>query len=160
MSKIFILAAMISLTLPGQAAELVIDKLRLEYNISMGDSACDRLLHFREGKDIHNLKVHPCGLNTGRTTFTLYGPPGTQVTLFAETSFGTDRGFLTVVKEDETPVWVLHIEDFPAGEWVLREKTAKSGAYRAFYRPGPAFREHVTSIRWGQWWTGERPSGP
>lgn len=134
--------------------------MRLEYNISLGDSACDELLHLDRGKDISNVVATPCYLRSGRYTFTLDGPAGNLVTLFAEPSFGKERGFLTVVKEDDALVWVLHLEDFPANQWVDRPKTRKSGAYRAFYHPGPAFRERVTSIRWGQWWTGDAPRGP
>ncbi len=149
----------IALSSASTASELVLDKLRLEYNISLGDSACDELTHIQAGKDIPNLATTPCYLRTGRYTFTLDAPAGTEVTLFAAPSFGRERGFLTVVKQDDSPLWVLHLEDFPAGEWVDRPATKHSGAYRAFYRPGPAFRERVTSIQWGQWWTGDIPGG-
>lgn len=129
--------------------ELVLDKLRLDFNISLGDSACDELLYIASGKDIQDLRGTPCYHRSGRYTMTLSGPAGTTVTLFGKQSFDKERGYLTIKKEDDKLVWILDFEDFPHRQWFNSLATKKSGAYQAFYSSAPIFDQNITSVKWG-----------
>jgi hypothetical protein len=142
----------------GNKDQLVLDKLRLDIHISMGDSACDELMYIDTGRDVSDMRNFPCYFRTGKYTFTLSGPSGTTVTLFGKNSFSEERGYLIVRKKDDKPVWVLHLEDYPAGEWFISGASRDSGAYEVFYKAEPIFSQNVSSIKWGQWWTGGSPA--
>lgn len=118
---------------------------------------CEALFYVDAGKDIPDMRRdfrnYYC---QGMYTLTLDGPPGTLVTLFGGFNFGQERGFLILKKKDDQKIWVLHLEDFPAGRWVTQEATSnygvKYGAYEAYYQPAPNFRRNVSSVKWGAWW--------
>ena len=137
----------------AQADELVLDKLRLDRNISLGDSACDELMYIDKDKDVYNMRGFPCFERTGKYTLTLDASPGTLVTLYGESEFGKNNGFLILKKIDDQPLWILDLENVSAGSWTHKAKTRDSGAYEAFYRPAPLFKENIASIQWGKWWT-------
>lgn len=135
--------------------ELVLDKLRLDFNISLGDSSCDELMNFASGKDFPDMRVLDCYHRTGKYTMTLTGPPGTTVTLFGNVSYGKERGYLIIKKKDDRQVWLLDLEDFFPDRWLQVEAQRQSGAYEAFYHAAPIFSQNVSSIKWGPW----RPKG-
>ena len=136
--------------------KLMLDKLRMDYNISLGDSACDELFYIESGKDIPNMRgYYPCYHRTGRYTMTLFGPAGTTVTLFGKHSFDKERGYLIIRKKDDKLVWILDLEDFPNQQWFNSMAVKKSGAYEAFYNSAPIFEQNVSSIKWGNWWRGK-----
>ncbi len=137
--------------------KLMLDKLRMDYNITLGDSACDELLYIDSGKDVQSMHGYPCYHRTGRYTMSLFGPAGTTVTLFGKHSFEKERGYLIIKKKDDGLVWILDLEDFPHREWFNSMATKDSGAYEAFYNSAPIFEQNVSSIKWGNWWSGEQP---
>jgi len=142
----------------ANSGKLMLDKLRMDFNISLGDSACDELLYIELGKDIPNMRrYYPCYHRTGRYTMTLSGPAGTIVTLFGKHSFDKERGYLTIKKGDGKLVWILDLEGFPHREWFNSIATNDSGAYEAFYNSAPIFEQNVSSIKWGRWWPGKEP---
>lgn len=144
----------------ASAGELMLDKLRMDYNITLGDSACDELEYIESGKDIPDLgRFYPCYLRTGRYTMTLSGSAGTTVTLFGKHFFGQERGYLIIKKKDDRLIWILDLEDFPHRQWLNSVATNDSGAYEAFYSSAPIFEQNVSSIKWGSWWSGEQPPG-
>lgn len=159
--KIFFTALIFSLCFPAllfaSQGRLVFDKLRLDIHISMGDSACDELMPVDAGKDIPDMRGMDCYERTGKYTLTLDGPPGTTVTLFGTFSYGKESGYLVIRKMDNRLVWILHLEDFPNEIWSAREAGKDSGAYEVFYHAAPIFAQNVSSLKWGQWWSGESP---
>jgi len=139
--------------------ELMLDKLRMDYNINLGDSACDELMYIDSGKDVPDMQDgYPCYQRTGRYTMTLSGPAGTTVTLFGKHSFEKERGYLVIKKKDDRLVWILDLEDFPHRQWFVSMATKDSGAYETFYNSAPIFEQNVSSIKWGNWWFGGLPS--
>ncbi|NIU46376.1 MAG: hypothetical protein GWN72_20230 [Nitrospinaceae bacterium] len=123
------------------------------------DSDCAGLFYVKNFKDIADLRrdfqYYFC---EGMYTLTLKGPAGTTVTLFGLSDFRTNRGFLILKKKDARMVWLRHLERFPPNQWVTTGGGKDSGVYEAFYFPAPNFRRQVTSVKWGQWWSGETPS--
>lgn len=138
--------------------KLMLDKLRLDFHISLGDSACDELMYIYSGKDIQDMRGYPCYHRTGRYTMALFGPAGTMVTLFGKHSFDKERGYLVIKKKDDKLVWILDLEDFPHRLWFNSIATKDSGAYEAFYNSAPIFEQNVSSIKWSNWWSGKEPS--
>ncbi|MFQ5450571.1 MAG: hypothetical protein ACE5E9_08060 [Nitrospinaceae bacterium] len=156
LASFFIFPTLVSANL----GQLTLDKLRLDFNVSLGDSACDELWSFDAGKDVADLREeYPCYNRTGKYTLTLSGPPGTTVTLFGEFNYGKGRGYLIIKKMDDQPVWILDLEPSQKAKWFQSPAERTSGAYEAYYHPAPIFREHVSSFKWGKWWTGESPVG-
>jgi len=137
--------------------KLMLDKLRLDFHISLGDSACDELMYIDSGKDVKDMRGYSCYHRTGRYTMALFGPAGTMVTLFGKHSFDKERGYLTIRKKDDKLVWILDLEDFPHRQWFNSMATKDSGAYEAFYNSAPIFEQNVSSIKWGNWWRGKEP---
>lgn len=138
--------------------QLMLDKLRLPFNISLGDSACDELMYIDSGKDIADMRSFPCYSRSGRYTAALNGPPGATVTLFGYFSYGKERGYLIIKKKDARQVWILNLENFPHDQWVTIEAQRQSGAYEAYYHPAPIFEQNVSSIKWGIWWPAGGPA--
>ncbi len=120
---------------------------------------CDALFYIDAGDNLENLRrefpYHYC---EGMYTFTLDGPPGTTVTLFGDYGYDPKRGYLIVRKTDDQKVWVLHLEEFPNAQWAATQPSRQSGGYETFYVPAPNFRHNVSSVQWGQWWSGEAPN--
>ena len=141
----------------AEDGQLMLDKLRMSYNITLGDSACNELMYIDSGKNIPNMREFPCYLRTGRYTMTLFGAAGTTVTLFGKHSYGLEWGYLIIKKKDKRPVWILDLEDFPQRKWLDSIATKESGAYEAFYNSAPIFEQNVSSIKWNKWWSGEHP---
>jgi hypothetical protein len=119
---------------------------------------CDALFYVDSGKDIADMRRefrnYFC---EGMYTLTLDGPPGATVTLFGGFNFGQERGYLVLRKKDDRKIWLLELEDYPRNQWSITEGSSQSGAYEAFYSPAPNFRRNVSSVKWGQWWSGEVP---
>ncbi len=137
--------------------QLMLDKLRLDFNISLGDSACDELMYVDSGKDIPNMRDFPCYHRSGKYTAALTGPSGTTVTLFGNVAYTKERGYLIIKKKDARQVWILDLEDFPHEQWVTIEGERQSGAFEAYYHPTPIFQQNISSIKWGAWWSEEGP---
>ena len=137
--------------------ELVLDKLRLDIHINLGDSSCDELLNIASGNDIPDMRVFDCYHRTGKYTMTLTGPPGTMVTLFGNFSYGKERGYLIIRKKDDRQIWLLDLEDSSPDGWIQVEARRQSGAYEAFYHAAPIFSQNISSIKWGRWWTKDGP---
>jgi hypothetical protein len=137
--------------------QLMLDKVRLDINISIGDSACDELQYIDIGKNVPDMRDFPCYARTGKYNVTLTGSADTTLTLFGSFIYGSENGFLVIRKKDDRPVWILHLEDFPAGKWSSQEASKDSGAFDVFYSAAPIFEQNVSSIKWGQWWQGEQP---
>jgi hypothetical protein len=138
--------------------ELVLDKLIMDYNLIVGDSVCGELIHIDSGKDVEDMRENRCYHRTGKYTMALSGPAGTMVTLFGKHSFNKERGYLTIRKKDDNLAWIVDLEDFPHRLWFNSIATKDSGAYDAFYHSAPIFEQNVSSIKWGNWWSGEEPS--
>jgi hypothetical protein len=119
---------------------------------------CEALFYVDSGKDIADMRRdfrnYFC---QGMYTLTLDGPPGATVTLFGSFNFGQERGYLVLRKKDDRKIWLLELEEFPENRWSTIEGEAQSGAYEAFYYPAPNFRRNVSSVKWGQWWSGPIP---
>ncbi len=119
---------------------------------------CDALFYVDSGEDIADMRRefrnYFC---EGMYTLTLDGPPGSTITLFGGYNYGQERGYLVLRKRDDRKIWLLELEDYPVNQWSTTEGSSQSGAYEAFYYPAPNFRRNVSSIKWGQWWSGEIP---
>jgi len=137
--------------------QLVLDKIRLDFQISLGDSACDELMNISSGKDILDMRSFACYHRTGKYTMTLAGPPGTTVTLFGNTAYGKERGYLIIKKKDDRQVWLLDLEGFPSDRWLQVDAKRQSGAYDVFYHSAPIFNQNVSSLKWGEWWPKDGP---
>ncbi len=150
----------ISFVPPGFANEgkLMLDKILMDFNLAVGDSACDEIMSIDSGKDVEDMRQYRCYHRTGKYTMALIGPAGTLVTLFGKYSFNKERGYLIVRKKDDKLVWILDLEDFPHRRWVNSIATTDSGAYDTFYSSAPIFEQNVSSIKWDHWWNGKEPS--
>ncbi len=97
----------------------------------------------------------------GSYTLTLDGPKDKLVTLFGGFNYGKKDGFLILRKADNKKVWILDLMDFPSGRWISvppqEGPDGEYGAYEIFYSPSPIFDQKVSSLKWGQWWQGDRP---
>jgi hypothetical protein len=119
---------------------------------------CDDLFYVDSGEDVANMsREFPYFYCQGMYTLTLDGPPGTTVTLFGNFSYRQERGYLVLRKKDAQKVWILELEEFPGNQWSTVEAEPKSGAYEAYYYPAVNFRRNVSSVKWGQWWSGTVP---
>jgi len=137
--------------------KLMLDKLVMDYTISVGDSSCDRLMYIDSGEDVRSMHAYPCYYRTGRYNMSLFGPAGTTVTLFGKQSYEKEKGYLIIKKKDDRLVWILDLEDFPNRKWVNKMAAKDSGAYEAFYSSAPIFEQNVSSVKWGNWWHANQP---
>lgn len=139
-----------SKTVFASEGQLVLDKVVLKSDSTIGDSSCDELMNIASGKDVPDMRrIYPCYERTGIYTATLAGPPGTTVTLFGSFTYGKERGYLTIKKTDDRQVWLLDLEDFSSDQWLKREAQKQSGAFEFFYHAGPIFSQNISSIKWG-----------
>ena len=152
-SKIFWILLIVCLcfsnTVFASEGQLVLDKIYLDSDVTIGDSSCDELMNIASGKDVPDMRTFPCYERTGMYTATLAGPPGTTVTLFGNFSYGKDRGYLTIRKTDDRQVWLLDLEDFSRDQWLKMEARRQSGAFEFFYHAAPIFSQNISSIKWG-----------
>ena len=159
--KMLSLGLMLCMLFPAMSfaskGQLMLDKVRLDINIGRGDSACDELEYIDIGKDVPDMRDFRCYERSGKYNVTLRGPAGTTLSLFGSFTYGSERGFIVIRKKDDRQVWILHLEDFPAGKWSSHEASKDSGAFDVFYHAAPIFEQNVSSIKWGQWWQGEKP---
>lgn len=139
-----------SKTVFANEGQLVLDKIKLDSDVSIGDSSCDELMNIASGKNVPDMRrIYPCYERTGIYTVTLAGPPGTTVTLFGNFFYGKDRGYLTIRKLDDRQVWLLDLEDFSRDQWLKIEARKQSGAFEFFYHAAPIFSQNISSIKWG-----------
>jgi hypothetical protein len=90
---------------------------------------------------------------SGYYSVVLYGPENTTVTLFGERNYATDKGFLIVVKKDDTAVQIENLDEFTPGKWIdVKAQKRWSGAYSVYFQPYPLFKNNVRSEKWGKWW--------
>lgn len=114
---------------------------------------CADFVRFNENSDAKSFTEFPLYRQTGYYTVHLSGPKGTTVTIYGSKNFGRDRGFLVVVKNDDSAIQIDDLEGFVSGQWLnVPSKRGESGAYSVYYRPFPNFRENLASVNWGQWW--------
>lgn len=92
-----------------------------------------------------------------RYSLTLEGETGRTVTLFAQPDFGKGAGYLIIRKKDDQTIWLRDLMTFPPNTWHGVAADNRYGAYEVFYHPAPRFDQNITSVKWGQWWQGERP---
>ena len=99
-----------------------------------------------------------------RTGFSLYNQDGyyavilkgsseTTMTLFGTNDYSSEHGFLIIIKRDDKTVSIDDLETFTPDTWVnTKAKEGVSGAYSAYYRPYPRFKNNIRSVNWGRWW--------
>jgi hypothetical protein len=145
-----ILCLCFSQTVFANAGQLVLDKIVLDSDTTIGDSSCDELMNIAAGKNVPDMRRDfPCYERTGIYTATLEGPAGTTVTLFGGFAYGKQRGYLTIKKTDDRQVWILDLEDFSRDQWLKMEAQKQSGAFEFFYHAAPIFSQNISSIKWG-----------
>ncbi len=109
---------------------------------------CAELLSLNEKEDKADFGGYNLEHQSGYYFADLIGPAGTAVTLFGGRNYRVDRGYLTIVKNDDLPVHVEDLETFAPNAWTEVPRYGKIGAYRVFYRPYSGFKHNVASIRW------------
>ncbi len=110
---------------------------------------CAKLVSAAENKDLADFfPFVNLELQSGYFVADLTGPTGTSVTLYGLKDFRTDRGYLVIVKKDDSIVEIDDLEAFAAGKWTDVEK--EQGAYSVFYHPHENFKSLIASIRWGK----------
>lgn len=120
---------------------------------------CDQLFKVSPDKDVADMRDFDYYFCEGMYTLRLDGPKGMMVTLFGNFFFNKEEGFLVLKKLDDQLLWLLDLEDFPSGKWVNVAANKDSGAFAVYYYPAANFRKKISSLRWGQWWQGETPTG-
>ena len=75
-----------------------------------------------------------------------------------EVRLSAGAGFIVVVKNDDQKIWLINLEDFPAGKWVNFQANQDSGAYQIYYKSMSLFSQNISSVKWGTWWKGETPN--
>ena len=129
--------------------EMVLRKETMYWAVTIDDDVCYKLIDIEVGRDVPDMRDEPCGLSSGKFSFTLSGPPGTTVTLFGNYNFKKGNGFLIIKKKDDKKIWLQDIIAFPPDKWFHSEANEDSGAFDAFYNPSPMFEQSISSIRWG-----------
>ena len=115
---------------------------------------CGDFYRFKPNKDRSRFTDFSLYLQTGYYSAVLHGSAGTMVTLFGRQNFKTQRGYLIIVKKDNSVVQVPDLEAFAPGRWTdEKSKKGKSGAFSVFYAPYKNFKNNVSSVKWGKWWT-------
>jgi hypothetical protein len=114
---------------------------------------CSDFVRFKANKDRSDFTDFNLHTQTGYYSAVLYGPENTTMTLFGEQNYATEKGFLIIVKKDDTVVQIEDLDEFTPGKWIdVKEQTGWSGAYSVFYQPYPLFKNNVRSGKWGKWW--------
>ena len=111
---------------------------------------CSDLFSLKQGRDVKDLDYANFKTQSGVFTLYLKGPAGTTITLFGAPGYAKDRGYLTLVKKDDSPIAIDDLEAFAPGAWVdIKAKGADAGGYSAWYQPHGDFTSSVTSVLWG-----------
>lgn len=93
-----------------------------------------------------------------RYSLTLEGEAGRTVTLFAQTDFGQEEGFLVIRKTDDRLVWIRDLMVFPGNRWHKVMGEGGYGGFEVYFSPKPRFDQNIASIKWGHWWKGDQPA--
>lgn len=113
---------------------------------------CGDFYRFKPNRDRSNFTDFNLYLQSGYYSVVLDGPARTVVTLFGAQNFNTKRGYLIIVKKDDSIVQVPDLEDFDPGQWIDQDaKEGWSGAFSVFYAPCKNFKNNVASVKWGKW---------
>jgi len=113
---------------------------------------CTDIFRLKENDNRRNFSQYNLDTQTGSYQIDVAGPAGTTVTLFGSKNFSRKHGYLILVKKDDHPVAVGDLDHLPPRQWV-DVGTPQTGEYSVWYDPAAYFREHIASVRWGQWWT-------
>lgn len=115
---------------------------------------CTDLFLLKENDNRKNFNEYNLDTQTGSYLIDLTGPEGTTVTLFGSQNYSLQRGYLILVKKDDRPIAVGDLENLPPDQWVdVNQSDTGPGLYRVWYHPAAYFKDHIASVRWGQWWT-------
>ena len=115
---------------------------------------CTDLFSLKENDDRKNFGQYNLATQTGYYLVDLIGPAGTTVTLFGSQNFSRERGYLILVKQDDRPIVMGDLKNLPPNQWIdVNQSDTGPGLYRAWYHPASNFKEHIASVRWGQWWS-------
>ena len=114
---------------------------------------CGDFVRFKENKDRSSFTDFNLYNQSGYYSAVLYGPRDTTMTLFGGMEFKTDKGYLIIVKKDDSVVQIENLEGFTPGEWIDIEATKGwSGAFSVYYQPYSQFKNNIASGKWGKWW--------
>lgn len=134
--------------------ETIID----EWSRSPFGGECAGLFPVNPGENIPDMRGFQYYFCEGIYSLTLEGPPQSTVTLFGSFFHKTEQGYLILRKTDNRKVWVIHLDWFEPGKWIhVASEDERYGSYDVYYREAPSFERNVSSVKWGQWWTGEPP---
>jgi hypothetical protein len=115
---------------------------------------CGDFVRFKENKNRADFTDFELYNQTGYYSAILYGPENTTMTLFGGQQYATDKGFLIIVKKDNTVVQIDDLDQFTPEKWThVEAQKGWSGAYSVFFQPYPLFKNNVQSGKWGKWWT-------
>ncbi|QPJ60402.1 MAG: hypothetical protein G3M70_00250 [Candidatus Nitronauta litoralis] len=92
-----------------------------------------------------------------RYSLTLDGEAGRIVTLYARPHFKGNAGFLVIRKTDDRQVWIQDLMDFPKGVWHSVPSQNGYGGFEVYSQAAPLFDQNISSVKWGKWWSGEKP---
>jgi hypothetical protein len=114
---------------------------------------CGDFVRFTENKDRADFTDFNLYTQAGYYSAVLYGPKSSTMTLFGEQDYQTDRGYLIIVKKDDTVVQIDDLDGFTPGKWTdVKAEKGWSGVYSVYYQPYPRFKNNVQSGKWGKWW--------
>ena len=113
---------------------------------------CTDIFRLKENDNRKDFRQDNLDTQTGSYLIDLTGPEGTTVTLFGSQNYSLKQGYLILVKKDDRPLAVGDLEHLPPRQWV-EVVTPQTGIYSVWYHPAAYFKEHIASVRWGQWWT-------
>ena len=149
---VFLLSAIASPALGSTQAQL--DLFKYDPFLYGKCGNCGDFYRFKPNKDRAKFTDFSLYLQSGYYSAVLHGSTGTMVTLFGRQNFKTQRGYLIIVKKDNSVVQVRDLEAFTPGRWVEEKaKEGRSGAFSVFYSPYKYFKNNVGSVKWGKWWT-------
>ncbi len=116
---------------------------------------CADLISIKNNKDWANFLPYDLTTRDGYFTANLKGPAGTSVTLYGQEGYREDRGYLIIIKKDDSRIEIEDLEAFAPGKWTEVDK--EEGGYSVFYQPYQNFKTFVSSVKWGKWWDGTAP---
>ncbi len=147
---VLILSGISSPTFASNHAELKLWKHDPFFYGSCGH--CGDFYRFMGHKDRSDFTDFNLYLQSGYYSAVLHGPAGTMVTLFGGKNFNKKKGYLIIVKKDDSVVQVPDLEAFEPDLWINREaKEGRSGSFSVFYVPYKNFKNNVGSVKWGKW---------
>lgn len=117
---------------------------------------CADLVSIKNNRDWADFLPYNLTTRDGYFTANLNGPTGTSVTLYGQEDFSESRGYLIIIKKDDSMIEIENLEAFAPGKWT--EVDQGKGSYSAFYQPYQNFKTFVSSVKWGKWWEGATPA--